>query len=659
MRKWLVSRKKMLLIRGSTDQRVGSGSVRLTLSPSSANPSTNTPSGGSPAGRRAPSPSIRVHVERRTSDALLSLPVTVVKAARHGIRRPLVVFVFLGTVLAFFILVVAPQGASQLEATRYGTPVVHRTVMEKLRLLELHFGADEQADDYRAQLAADVDASSPEAVVDIPDVAKADPLAAPRKPKVKASEIDEIVCGGPCSFLVPAWLGEQETKAQQHLYQLGLLAMALNRTLVLPNVQKSRMATCQSLPFSFYYDADSLANLGIPTLSQAGFSEWAERRDPPPSAQVVSVVNAHKRHLEGAVEVDTSSDSTLVPNKPQRRLCLSPPKGACRFENYSPLSLYPPAGYHKNDITRTTFGESLVKTIKSTDVIRRSSRLSDRAQSGVPPDVLALNYELRFPVFTPRSLQSIDPDLAVLPFEHFPYAPTWTDLAESISLSLGKFVAVHWRTETLAPAQLGPCAQALVKRLARLHREHPDITTIYLATDYPLEDADRPHSGTFKAISAEHHAAFKLFLKQVRKQLPMLRLTTLAQEARSLSLSDSLSTALAGFIVPRADSEDDTLQDSGRNVELDLAEVDTGLVGIVDKSICMTAPVFLSGFTGEQLPSTTTTTTTTNGGNTGQCAKVSSFTRQIVDKRWASFEDGVGGLVNVVGHFSQDNKWDD
>jgi len=49
----------------------------------------------------------------------------------------------------------------------------------------------------------------------------------------------------------------------QHLHQLGLLARALNRTLVLPNVNKARFGTCRRNPFEFYYEADTLQRLGI------------------------------------------------------------------------------------------------------------------------------------------------------------------------------------------------------------------------------------------------------------------------------------------------------------------------------------------------------------------------------------------------------------
>lgn len=78
-----------------------------------------------------------------------------------------------------------------------------------------------------------------------------------------------------CRFLVAARIGEQESKAMQHLYQLGLLARSLNRTLVLPNVDRARFGSCQAHPFEFYYQADALERLGIQV---SGSKRWRGTR---------------------------------------------------------------------------------------------------------------------------------------------------------------------------------------------------------------------------------------------------------------------------------------------------------------------------------------------------------------------------------------------
>lgn len=530
-------------------------------------------------------------------------------------------------------------------------PVVDRSALEKLRLLEIHYGADEDnlggpGDSRKGQ---GMDSDSPPVVAQIPDVLRLDPLAPARPAKVPADILDDDYCptrpGAPCAFLVPAWLGEQETKAQMHLYQLGLLALSLNRTLVLPNVAKSRLSCCYHNPFSFYYAADALDQLGVRTISQAEFVEWSEKRDPAPSAQVVSMVGAKATYLAGAIEIDSASDPTLVPNKPTRNLCLKAPKTRLDFSGHSPLAIYPPEGYHRSEAGRLGFGESVVNTLSSPEVGGKSSRAS--ASRDAPyelPNVLAFNYELRFPIMAPSVVSLVLPSVPPpLPFAHFPYSPVWTDLASNVAASLSPFIAIHWRTETLAPPNLAPCASSLLRKLSLLKSRYPSIKNVYLATDYPIEDPSGiAHSGTFaKVVTEQHHQAFRAFLKSFEKEAKGLSLTTFAREQGRVVLPDALREALA-----TASAE------AGKPVGL--GELDAGLMGIVDKAVAMRAEVFLTGFAGVGKEAAL------------GCAKVSSFTSQIIEARQARIgeqsakEDQVRGeLWNDVSRWSVKGPDDD
>lgn len=462
-------------------------------------------------------------------------------------------------------------GGGQALGDDVEVPKVDRMALDKLRLLEIHLGTDEEGKEgegglgpgeteYRVEepkvkypKAPTNDPDAPPLVAEIPNVIKADPLAPLPLSKVPADILDAEVCpdreGAPCSFLVAAWLGafgsslfpfpaltsipagEQETKAQQHLYQLGLLAVSLNRTLVLPNVQKSRLGTCYANPFSFYYSPDSLSNLGIPTISHADFVAWSDRRDPPASAQVVSMVTAKALYAQGAIEIDSASDPNLVPNKPTRNLCLRPPRTRLDFSGHSPLAIYPPEGYHKNEAGRLGFGESVVNTLRSEEVGSKSSRASASINAAYSlPNVYAFNYELRFPMMSPAVVTSFAPEAEPpLPFAHFPYASTWTDLADLVVEKLSPFIAIHWRTETLTPANLAPCASSLLRKLAQLKSKYPEMENVYLATDYPVEELEgegaggTPHSGTFsKVVTEQHHSAFRAFLRDFKKVRPSL-----------------------------------------------------------------------------------------------------------------------------------------
>lgn len=414
-----------------------------------------------------------------------------------------------------------------------------------------------------------------------------------------------------------------------------MLAMALNRTLVLPNVQKSRLGTCFANPFSFYYESTSLNDLGIPTISQADFASWSVRRDPPASAQVVSMVTAQKTYTTGAIEIDSISDPTAVPGKPTRNLCLRAPRTRLDFSNYSPMAIIPPEGYHKNEASRIAFGESAVNTLKSESVALSSSRLevSERGHVSLP-NVYAFNYELRFPMMVPAVVTALNPsveDYPPLPFAHFQYASTWTELAELVVENLAPFIAIHWRTETLTPNNLAPCAQSLIRKLVKLKQRYPEITNVYLATDYPIEDllAEKksgssdtaaarsvPHSGTFaKVVTEQHHKAFRRFLSDFERQAKGLRLTTFAQEQARLEVPPRLKERL-GLDVEAAEGQDD-----GEPVGLEA--LDSGLYGILDKEIATRAEVFLTGVPG------------VGSSTVGACAKLSSFTNQLVEAREA------------------------
>lgn len=122
-------------------------------------------------------------------------------------------------------------GGGQALGDDVEVPKVDRTALDKLRLLELHLGADEEneADEgmpsrdepaprvpqrpkVQFQKPAEVRDDAPPLVAEIPNVFKPDPLAPPPLPRMQAAALDAEVCperdGAPCSFLVPAWLGQ-------------------------------------------------------------------------------------------------------------------------------------------------------------------------------------------------------------------------------------------------------------------------------------------------------------------------------------------------------------------------------------------------------------------------------------------------------------------
>lgn len=489
---------------------------------------------------------------------------------------------------------------------------------------------------------------------------------------IESSLLDNEYCPNQpegCKFLLPAWLGEQETKAQMHLYQLGLSSIALNRTLVLPNVSKSRMMSCASQPFEFYYESSSLEQLGIPTISFQRFTEWSSKRLEMPTSQIVAISSPSNDWSAGALEVDPTIEPSTIPSMPKRKLCLDAPRAYLNFTTYSPITIYPPSNWHKEVETRHQFGESLINTLSSESVLRRSSRALDnkghlarwfggssaKGQSPRTPDVLVFNYELRYPILHPEQLQDlvshsttpvIHPDIMqVQDFRHFPYASIWTDLAMQVVSSLSPFIAIHWRQETLPSEILAPCGEALIDELEHLIISEPEydrIKTVYIATDYPIEDLENgwdgvvAHSGTFgKLLTEEHHSAMRNFLTQFKKRLTgphNVRLTTFSKEQTGLKLSPELLRASSPISSDntRSSMNDRNGRPRKKNVQskispsgLDLAELDIGLLGIIDKTVAMHAEVFLTGLPWSSAKNVQAIA----------CAKESSFTKQISDAR--------------------------
>lgn len=130
-------------------------------------------------------------------------------------------------------------------------PAVDRAALEKLRLLEIHYGADEDAaqgeDEPRSRpitryAQADTIEDAPPLVKEIPDVVKPNPSAPVPLSKVPAEVLDAEVCpereGEPCAFLVPAWLGA---------FRAALVSVAFRMlTILTQQASKRRKLKCTS-----------------------------------------------------------------------------------------------------------------------------------------------------------------------------------------------------------------------------------------------------------------------------------------------------------------------------------------------------------------------------------------------------------------------------
>lgn len=258
------------------------------------------------------------------------------------------------------------------------------------------------------------------------------------------------------------------------------------------------------------------------------------------------------------------------------------------------------------------------------------------------------------------------------PYSYFRYSPHWTTLGQQMASSLSPYIAVHWRTETLPVSALSTCASALIRRLAELKKQYPNVTKVYLAMDYPIEGlqggSGDAHSGTLnKMLTPEHHVAMRRFLDEFEEHFgasaeedERLELTSFVKEQSKVQLSREMMQML------------------GKG-KVDFQELDGAIVGIVDKIVLMKAEgellVLLSRIslsaelTVRPLPVFIAGASSSSSSTNGKCGKNSQFTEQVVAGRtavWAEQEKGgkgkssaVGQLWNSAGHFAMDSKNDD
>ncbi|GAB1517138.1 hypothetical protein RhiTH_000182 [Rhizoctonia solani] len=383
--------------------------------------------------------------------------------------------------------------------------------------------------------------------------------------------------GRQCRVLLPVSIGEQESKAQLHLQQIAILARSLDLTLVLPNMYKARFGACARNKFEDYYQPESLTQLGVNVVSHSAFQKWAATRRLAPKVQVIEIGPGGRPSGENSNK--SIAELGDVSNGPSWRRCLSKSTSRLDFSEFK-IQL-------AQSSTRSTelaeFGERIIQTLQpivDTEEIQ----------------VYALDWSLRHPIFREAT------------FRYLVYSKRILDYAEKLLDAAGPTVVVQWRMESVRPENLLACSSSLITllRLTLAQAEYSDVKTVYLATDYPLEGANAPHSGTFRTIGDQHHAAILEFLNafQPRGSLEMYRLTHQTKLSR-----------VTGY-------------DKG------LLENDLGFLGIVDKSVSQQAELFVSG-------------------SSGDCARNSSFTKQIIDARRENKK--LGKVRNDVLFFERTN----
>ncbi|KAI9273628.1 hypothetical protein BY458DRAFT_508416 [Sporodiniella umbellata] len=299
--------------------------------------------------------------------------------------------------------------------------------------------------------------------------------------------MDQKYCGKDrCQFILPVFIGEQESKGQMHFRQLAFLAKKLGRTIVLPNVHRSHLGACLEHPFSFYYDDQRWLELNegyVDAIRMQDFQSWlAERK------AAEAVPSAQEIYIQGI-----------------ERSKLLYKKKNC-FRDSFDFTDRPTVDYQLLDARGK--GKNITHTLAR--LLSNEARAYEYlGASDTPVDVIHLYYDRRF--------KFLDGDRVQKPI---PYSPRLVNRAQAIAAELKPFVAIHWRMEELeAVKNLVPCAQDLVDKVKKL-----DVQHVFLLTDYPhllSTPGAKPESSSFhpNALRPAHHRAIRYVYRQLNVTL--------------------------------------------------------------------------------------------------------------------------------------------
>lgn len=408
-----------------------------------------------------------------------------------------------------------------------------------------------------------------------------------------------------CRFLVPVRIAEQESKARQHLVQLAVLARALNRTLVLPNVGRSRLSACGTWAFGTYYDLEefSAQSTVSSVLALDEFAAWMEDAKGGVAGRIVVLKESVRQKGEDG-DGGVFAMSVTQEMEPKFLSCLETALPRLQVTNTPTLTISLRHGFLKHANRYAYLVQFLKGSGASPSEITGSDSDTEDPMIGDPPvasrsneaklghvPILVVDYALRRALFT-------DPAIEV---PHLHYAPLLHDTANHLLERAGSDVlGVHWRMEGVPAQNLAWCAAALVSTLREL-LELEDargnvLGVVWLATDYPqaLVEERRREQMEWEDVNGEGTP------EDVYKH-GMLRKSSTFKEASS-EHEEALRTVRQAF-KPGGELENYRLTDiieqvwgSEGRLPIDAALLDDpGVTGILDKLVVTQSSVFVSG----------------------------------------------------------------
>ncbi|CAG8648250.1 12847_t:CDS:2 [Dentiscutata heterogama] len=250
------------------------------------------------------------------------------------------------------------------------------------------------------------------------------------------SEVNKKYCKKEkdCRFLFMYYHSGQESKANIHLKTFSHIAGILDRTMVLTNVGRSRIESCNQFPFEFYYNLNALRKLF-------------------PKVNFIS----HIQHLH------LSHDDSLMPILEQVDPIIEPVTHINCFNKFD-IKFDNSAKFHRILIN----SEVLLQVNDGND----SSTLLIKKLMDSDAEILLIKDDIGKEILTQT-------------YSAIPYANHIIKEALRIKIALKSYVAVYWRMEGVNPESLPECAKQLSNTLQYIREIH-GISNVYLSTDYQI-----------------------------------------------------------------------------------------------------------------------------------------------------------------------------
>ncbi|CAG8527799.1 8249_t:CDS:2 [Scutellospora calospora] len=384
------------------------------------------------------------------------------------------------------------------------------------------------------------------------------------------TKINIKYCGSnTCRFLFFYRAPEQETRANFHFHTMVGLANKLNRTMVLTNVGFSRIGSCLHLPFNFYYSVSVLQKRfpNVKFISQAHFQQWTyERRNKPNVSHIY--INTKPTNNPYSFEFVEPSIELLL-----NKQC---------FDQFN-LKMDDTMIFKSVNIGPRTSWDT-----NNSNIIMLNYLTS---QLNINYEVLLINHDLRYSLFINE--KGVPP---------VTYANHLIRAANKVSKELDSYIGIHWRMETNVTKSLTKCANKLVKWINRIQNT-TNITNVYFATDYPIDNTKKAQSSTFHDVTEQHHKAVAILNSSIHFNT-WKSINSLEYLEELSELSEILQTEFRG----------------------------AGVQGIIDKLILIYSNYFVTG-------------------PKGCCRLRSSFTGTVIQARMALEKAWDPRIKNIVSRW--------